>query len=168
MNKKLLLEFFAGKQNNTLTTRREFAAGRALLWDCYTKSELLDQWFSPKPLTTLTKSMDFREGGHWQYVMLEPDGTPYWGRLDYLAICPVENYTALDGFCDEKGNLNPQLPRANWEVSFQEVDGNAIVQTVVTYKSLSDLEAVMNMGMEQGMMSTLEKLDELLITLKTS
>jgi uncharacterized protein YndB with AHSA1/START domain len=168
MTNKLLFEFLADKQNNTLTIRREFAASPALVWDCYTKSELLDQWFSPKPLTTRTKSMDFREGGHWHYVMLEPNGAAYWSRLDYLTIRPVENYTALDGFCDEEGYLDPQLPRASWEVSVREFDDNSIVQTVVTYKSISDLETVMQMGMEQGIMSTLEKLDELLIILKSS
>jgi hypothetical protein len=40
------------------------------------------------------------------------------------------------------------------------------VETIVTYKSLSDLETVIQMGMEQGMMATLEKLDQLLLTLK--
>jgi len=40
-----------------------------------------------------------------------------------------------------------------------------MVETVVTYKSLTDLEMVVQMGMEQGMMSTLEKLDGLLLKL---
>ena len=58
MNSNLLFDFIANKENNTLTIRREFAAKRQLVWDCHTKSELLDRWFAPKPLTTKTKSMD--------------------------------------------------------------------------------------------------------------
>ena len=65
MNNPLLFNFLVNKENNTLTITREFAAPRQLVWDCYTKCELLDQWFAPKPLSAKTKSMDFRNGGHW-------------------------------------------------------------------------------------------------------
>jgi hypothetical protein len=39
------------------------------------------------------------------------------------------------------------------------------VETIVKYDSLNDLKTVINMGMEQGMLSTMEKLDELLLTI---
>lgn len=165
MKPNLQFDFIVDKQNNTLTVKREFAANRQLVWDCYTKSELLDRWFAPKPLSTKTKSMDFSNGGHWHYAMVEPNGTEYWGLTEYTEIQPIDYYKALDAFSDPEGNINAELPRANWKVSFQDLGENAIVQTVVTYKSLSDLETVINMGMEEGMLSTLERLDDLLIAL---
>ncbi|AYB35338.1 SRPBCC family protein [Chryseolinea soli] len=165
MKLNLQFDFLVDKAKNTITLRREFAAHRQLVWDAHTKSELLDQWFAPRPLTVKTKSMDFRDGGHWHYVMVEPSGSEYWGRLDYLKIRPIDNYTALDGFSDASGNINPDLPRAQWDVSFQDLAKHALVQTIVTYKSLADLETVIKMGMEQGMTSTLERLDDLLLTL---
>ena len=162
MNANLQFDFIANRENNTLTINREFAAKRQLVWDCYTKSELLDQWFAPKPLTTKTKSMDFREGGHWHYAMIEPDGKEYWGYTEYVSIKPIDNYTALDAFCDESGEINTDLPRAKWNVSFEDRGEHALVNTVVTFDSLQDLETVIQMGMEEGMTLTLEKLDELL------
>ncbi|WP_212005162.1 SRPBCC domain-containing protein [Chitinophaga sp. HK235] len=165
MKHNLQFDFLVDKKKNTLTIRREFLADRELVWDCYTKSELLDKWFAPKPLTTKTKSMDFRENGHWHYAMVEPNGTEYWGWTDYVKIKPIDYYTSLDAFCDAEGVINENLPRAEWLVTFTDKDENAIVETVVTYKSLSDLEAVVQMGMEQGMIATLEKLDELLSTI---
>lgn len=165
MKNRLQFDFLADKEKNTLTIKREFAANRQLVWDCYTKSELLNQWFAPHPFTTKTKSMDFKEGGYWLYAMVEPDGKEYWGRMDYLKINPIESYSGLDAFSDENGTLNPDLPRANWDVTFQELDENALVQTVVTYKSLADLETVIQMGMEEGLTSTLERLDALLLEL---
>lgn len=166
MKPELQFDFIADKQKNTLTIRREFLANKKLVWDCYTKSELLDKWFAPAPLTTKTKSMDFREGGHWHYAMIEPSGTEYWGWTDYLTIKPAEFYTALDAFSNAAGEINKDLPRAEWLVSFSDKGENSLVETVVTYKSLADLETVIQMGMEQGMKSTLEKLDELLSTIK--
>lgn len=163
---KLQFDFLADKDHNTLTIRREFAAGRPLVWDCYTKAELLNQWFAPKPFTTKTKSMEFRPGGHWHYAMIDPaTGNEYWGWTEYLTINPIDAYTSLDAFSNEAGDINSELPRANWVVTFNDKGDNTVVETVVTYASLADLETVIHMGMEQGMMSTLERLDELLAKL---
>lgn len=162
MKNNLLFDFVVDKEKNTLTIKREFVAPRQLVWDAHTKSELLNQWFAPKPMTTKTKSMDFSEGGHWIYAMIEPNGTEYWGRMDYIKINPIESYTGLDGFCDNNGELNPDLPRASWDVQFKDMGEHSIVENVVTYNSLNDIKTVINMGMEEGMKSTLERLDDLL------
>jgi len=158
-------DFLVDKEKNTITIKREFAAKRQLVWDCYTKSELLDQWFSPKPLTTKTKFMDFSEGGHWLYAMVDPNGQEYWGRMDYQTIQPIDSYTSLDGFCDDTGALNPELPRAEWNVTFSDVAAHTVVETVVSYTSPEALQQVVQMGLKEGLTSTLERLDELLLTL---
>lgn len=162
----LQFDFLVDKKENTLTIRREFNAERQLVWDCYTKSELLDLWFAPKPLTTKTKSMNFKNGGHWHYAMIEPNGTMYWGWTEYVNIYPIDSYETLDAFSNENGDINTDLPRARWTVKFSDNVETTLVETTVKYASLADLETVINMGMQAGMMSTLEKLDELLLTLK--
>lgn len=168
MNSNLLFDFIANKENNTLTIRREFAAKRQLVWDCHTKSELLDRWFAPKPLTTKTKSMDFRAGGHWHYAMVDPsNGAEYWGWTEYTSVSPIDRYTTLDAFSNEAGEINAKLPRANWVVTFTDKGEHTVVENVVTYASLTDLETVMQMGMQEGMISTLERLDDLLKTLNS-
>jgi len=166
MNSHLQFDFIIDKEKKTLTVRREFLAGRQLVWDCYTQIELLNQWFAPAPLTTKTKSMEFRDGGHWHYAMVEPNGTEYWGYTEYVKINPIDFYTALDAFSNEAGEINSDLPRAEWLVTFTDKEENTLVETVVTYKSLADLETTVQMGMEEGMTSTLEKLDQLLVNLK--
>jgi len=164
MKSDMQFDFLVDREKSTITTIREFVARRPRVWACYTRAELLDQWFSPKPLTTKTKTMDFREGGFWLYAMIDPGGGEFWGRLDYLKIRPIEAFTALDGFCDATGALNPHLPRSNWDVSFSEARDNCIVRTIVTYKSAADIDTVIGMGLEAGLASTMEKLDELLLT----
>jgi uncharacterized protein YndB with AHSA1/START domain len=165
MKAELQFDFLVDKEKNTITIKREFAAQRQLVWDCYTKSELLDRWFAPKPLTTKTKFMDFSEGGHWHYAMVEPNGQEYWGRMDYQTIQPTDNYTSLDGFCDDTGALNPELPRSNWNVSFSDMRTHTLVTTVVSYTSSEALQQVIKMGLKEGLTSTLERLDELLLVL---
>jgi len=165
MKADVQFDFLVDKEKNTITIKRQFAAKRQLVWDCYTKSELLDRWFAPKPLTTKTKFMDFSEGGHWHYAMVEPNGQEYWGRMDYQTIQRVNNYTSLDGFCDDTGALNPALPRSKWNVTFSDVVTHTLVATVVSYTSSEALQQVVNMGLKEGLISTLERLDELLLTL---
>ena len=110
--------------------------------------------------------MSFKEGGYWHYAMVDPEGQEFWARMDYTKINPIDGYSLLDGFCDEKGELNPNLPRATWIATFTDLNQHTLVQTVVTYKSLAELETVINMGMKEGLTATLENLDELLLTLK--
>jgi uncharacterized protein YndB with AHSA1/START domain len=165
MSANLQFDFLVDRQANTITVRREFAAKRQLVWDCYTRSELLDRWFAPKPLTTRTKFMDFREGGYWHYAMIMPDGTEYWSRQDYVSIQPIERYSARDGFTDETGEVNPDLPQSDQDLTFRELGDHTLVETIVTYPTLNDLEKVIKMGIQEGLASTLERLDELLPTL---
>ena len=160
-------DFKADKENHTLTISREFAADRQLVWDCHTKSELLDQWFAPKPLTTKTKHMEFRDGGYWHYAMVTPEGDAFWNRLDYVSIHPTTDYTARDGFSDAAGTVNPDMPRSDWTVRFADASGRTIVTTVVVYASGEDLQKSIDMGLEAGMASTLDRLDELLPRLTT-
>jgi uncharacterized protein YndB with AHSA1/START domain len=165
MKAELQFDFLVDKEKSTLTVRREFAAKRQLVWDCHTKSELLDRWFAPKPLTTRTSHMEFKEGGYWHYAMLMPDGQAFWSRLDYQTIDPIDGYTALDGFCDEAGIVNAEMPRATWDVVFTDASGHTLVTTSIQYDSPDDVEKVMAMGMKEGLASTLERLDELLVVL---
>jgi uncharacterized protein YndB with AHSA1/START domain len=165
MKTELRFDFIVDKGRSSITVEREFAAKRQLVWDCYTKRELLDRWFAPKPLTTKTKHMEFRDGGYWHYAMLTPEGQAFWSRLDYLTINAIDDYSALDGFCDEAGTVNPELPRARWKVSFTDVRERTLVTTIVLYNSPDDVKKVIDMGLKEGLASTLERLDELLIAM---
>ncbi|GLQ90766.1 SRPBCC family protein [Dyella flagellata] len=165
MTADLRFDFIADKEKHSITVKREFAAGRQLVWDCHTKRELLDRWFAPKPLTTKTKHMEFKEGGYWHYAMITPEGESFWNRLDYQAIRPIDGYIALDGFCDESGVVNPDMPRSRWSVAFSDAQERTLVTTVVQYNSAEDVQKVIDMGLKDGMASTLERLDELLLTI---
>ncbi|MDZ7624970.1 MAG: SRPBCC domain-containing protein [Ignavibacteriaceae bacterium] len=62
------MDFIVDKQNNKVKVTREFAAPLSKVWAAWTQSELLDQWWAPKPWKAKTKEMEFKEGGHWLYV----------------------------------------------------------------------------------------------------
>src|SRR5690554_6669975 len=111
MKKQLLFDFSVDKENNAIQVQREFEGGLPLVWRAWTTPELLDQWWGPKPWRAETKSMDFREGGHWLYAMAGPEGEKHWAKADYITIKQEELIRARDGFCDENGVLDPRLPQ---------------------------------------------------------
>ena len=75
----------------------------------------------------------------------------------------IDSYAALDGFCDEAGNVNPDLPRSRLDVTFTDANERTLVTTVVQYNAAEDVQKVIDMGLKDGLTSTLERLDELLL-----
>ena len=162
MTAGLPLSITADTQMHQLVVRRGFDAPKALVWDCYTKADLLDQWFAPEPMTAKTKTMEFREGGHWHFAMVAPDGTKYWARFDYETIDPIVSYRARDTFSNPEGEVDDSLPLSIWDVTFADQAPGTLVQIVVAYDSAEAMQHLRDMGMEQGLKATLNSLDHLL------
>lgn len=160
MNRAILFNFNVDKANNQIKVERSFNAPLDLVWSAWTEAEILDQWWAPKPWTAQTKSMDFREGGHWIYAMVSPEGEKHWAKVDYLKIIPQEFFSALDGFCDEDGNHNTSLPRNKWENSFTGQGEETIVNILLSFDTLEDLEKIIEMGFKEGFTAGLENLDQ--------
>jgi len=166
MSKNLAFDFSVDKKNNTITVKREFAAEVSLVWDAYTKSEILDQWWAPKPWKARTKTMDFRDGGHWHYAMVGPAGEEHWSWAGYKNVKAGKSFTGLDAFADADGNINKEMPQSQWEVSFTDKGEITLVELFITYPDLAQLEATINMGFKEGLGMAMENLDELLPSLK--
>ncbi len=160
MNSNLLFDFSVNKENNTIHVTRDFAAHVSLVWDAWTKPELLDLWWAPKPYQTKTKSMDFKEGGTWLYCMVSPENEVHWCKLDYQKIENQKSYSGLDGFCDENGKLNTEFPRSLWNNEFSAVGEHARVNITIQYDSLEDLEKIISFGFKEGFAMAMENLDQ--------
>jgi len=166
MSNILDFDFSVDKEKNTITVKREFAADLPLVWDAFTTKEILDQWWAPKPWKAQTKSMDFKEGGRRLYAMVGPQGEEHWAIFDYKKIEKQKMFSGLDGFTDSNGVMNPQMPRSHWEVRFTDKKDLTLVEMVITYDDLAQLEAFINMGFKEGFTIALQGLVELLPSLK--
>ena len=165
MSHNLAFDFSVDKENNTIRVKREFAAERPLVWDAYTKPEILDQWWAPKPLISVTKYMDFRVGGRRFYAMVSPDGAEIgWQIFEYTSITPKSNFKCLSVFADK--DETPHLPGANWDLTFSEQNGITKVSISIYFESLEELGKMIEMGFKEGFTLTLNELTRLLKTLK--
>lgn len=145
-----------------IVVERVFAAKRDRVWNAFTDNKILEKWFAPKPWTAGTETFEFSEGGHWHYYMQSPEGQKHWGMTTYQQIQPQDFFTAHDGFCDESGVINPDMPQMNWHTAFADAGENTKVIVTLTFETLEALHATVKMGFEQGYAMSHKNLDELL------
>ena len=160
------MEFIVDKETKTVSITKEFDAERDLVWDAYTKPELLDQWWAPKPFTSRTKVMEFREGGRRFYAMVSPEGAERWVLQKYNSITPKTNFKFFNAFADENENLD--LPGSDWDLNFSEQNGTTRVSISIYNESLERLERMIEFGFREGTEVQLKNLEELLKKLSTN
>lgn len=159
----LFNDFIVDKATQTVTINREFDAELSLVWDAFTKQEILDQWWAPKPWISRTKHMNFEVGGRRFYAMVSPEGQEHWSLEQYLEITPKTFFKKLNAFAD--ADENPQLPGSEWSLHFSEADGKTRLSVVIWNESLERMEKMIEMGFQGGFTMTLAYLKELLVTL---
>jgi uncharacterized protein YndB with AHSA1/START domain len=163
MNNNLLFDFTVDKAAKKVFITREFDAGLSLVWDAFTKAELLDQWVAPKPWTSRTKYMDFKVGGKRFYAMVSPDGQERWAIQKYTSISPKTNFKMFNAFADE--NENPQLPGSDWDYTFSEQNGKTTVHITIYNESLERMEKMIEMGFTEGFKMSMVNLENVLAAL---
>lgn len=162
MNNNLQSDFIVDKASKTVVINREFAAELSLVWDAFTKAELLDQWVAPKPWTSKTKYMNFEVGGKRFYAMVSPEGFEHWAIQEYTSITPKTNFKMFNAFADK--DENPQLPGSDWDYKFSEQNGNTNVCITIYNESLERMEKMIEMGFKEGFTMSMENLEKLLET----
>ncbi|MFI5153211.1 MAG: SRPBCC domain-containing protein [Chitinophagales bacterium] len=163
MKNSLLFDFTVDKTKKTVFVNREFDAGLSQVWDAFTKQEILDQWWAPKPYTSKTKFMNFEVGGRRFWAMVSPDGQERWSIHKYISISPKTHFKTLNAFADK--DENPELPGSDWDFNFSEQNGTTTVSITIYNESLARMEKMIEMGFQEGFTMCLEQIDELL-TLK--
>ncbi len=159
----LLFDFTVDKTTKTVSITREFAADLSLVWDAFTKQEILDQWWAPKPWESKTKIMDFEVGGRRFYAMVSPEGQEHWSIQKFTSISPTSNFKMLNAFA--VADENPELPASEWDLSFSEQNGTTKVSITIYNESLERMEKMVEMGFQGGFTMTLNYLENLLTTL---
>jgi uncharacterized protein YndB with AHSA1/START domain len=159
----LLFDFTLDKLQKKAFINREFDADLPLVWDAFTKKEILDQWWAPKPWSSKTKVMNFEPGGRRFYAMVSPEGQEHWSIQKYTSISPKTNFQFLNAFADE--NENPQLPGSEWDLTFSEKNGRTKVSVTIYNESLERMEKMIEMGFKEGFTATLKSLEGLLASM---
>jgi len=134
---------------------RVFDAPRHLVWDAFSKPELLRRWFGPRGWSLVVCEVDLRVGGGFRFVLRGPDGTEMGMRGVYRELVPPERSVHAESFDDYPGE---SLVTA----VFVEQGGKTTLTATVLYSSKEVRDAVILSGMEHGAAESYDKLAELL------
>jgi uncharacterized protein YndB with AHSA1/START domain len=135
---------------------RSFNAPRALVFDAWTKPELLKGWFGPRAWQLVDCEIDLRVGGQWHYMMEGPEGATMNMRGEYRELNAPESLVSTESF-DEF----PAPPSLDTMV-LTEKDGLTTVTVTTLYDSKETRDGMIQSGMEAGAAESFERLDELL------
>jgi uncharacterized protein YndB with AHSA1/START domain len=155
----LLFDFTVDRATKTIHITREFAADPDLVWDAFTKAEILDQWYGPKPYRVRTKEMDFREGGRWLYAMVSPENAEHWSLVEYIKIQPKSSFSTRNTFADENGNQRTAA-FSLVKNTFTPGEGITTLHVEKVFDDLATLEMMATGGFKEGTIAQLGNLDK--------
>jgi uncharacterized protein YndB with AHSA1/START domain len=140
---------------------RVFDAPRAMVYDAFTKCELLRRWFGPRGWTLSVCEGDFKVGGGWRFVLRGPDGSEMGMRGKIREMVRPERLVHLETFDDYPGE-------SLVTTTFVEKAGKTTITVNVLYESKQVRDAVVKSGMEHGAAETYDRLAEYLATNATT
>jgi uncharacterized protein YndB with AHSA1/START domain len=150
------------RSERELVTTRTFDGAARLVFEAWTRPELLRRWWAPRSfgVSLLACEVDARTGGTYRLVFGH-DGSPpmeFFGR--YLEVTP---HSRLVWTNEEGGDGGPVTT-----VTFEEQAGKTLLVMRELYPSKEALDAAIASGSTSGMGETFEQLDEVLAELGAS
>src|SRR5215468_460206 len=150
------------KSERELVVTRTFNTPARIVFEAWTKPELLKRWWAPKSfgISFLSCEADVRTGGTYRFVFGHGDSKPmeFFGR--YIEVTP---YSRLVWTNEEGGDGG-----AVTTVTFEEKGGKTLLVMHDLYPSKEALDGAIASGSTGGTWETFEQLDELLVTLVPS
>jgi uncharacterized protein YndB with AHSA1/START domain len=137
---------------------RVFDAPRQMVFDAFSKPELLKRWFGPRGWSLVVCEVDFKVGGGFRFVLRGPDGRDMGMRGVYREIAAPERSVHMESFDDYPGE-------SQVTAVFTEHEGKTTLTATVLYPSKEVRDIVIKSGMEHGAAESYDKLAELLASI---
>ncbi len=141
---------------------RTFDAPPELVLRAWTDPELVVQWLGPRRLKMRIEEWDARHGGAWRYIHIDEDGSEYAFRVVFHGTPSVDGIVQTFEFEGAPGHV--QLDT----VSFEQVGGTTLAHFNTLFQTVEARDAMLEHGMAEGWNESLERLDELLASMKTN
>ncbi|RSN65904.1 activator of HSP90 ATPase [Amycolatopsis sp. WAC 04182] len=139
---------------------RSFDAPRVLVFDAWTKPELVRRWFGPRDWEVVECEIDLRVGGRWRYRLHHGDGKEMLLQGVYQEIDRPERLVSLE----TNEGCDASEGQALATLTLVERDGVTTLTQVVRYGSKRIRDAVLESGMERGVGEGFDKLAESMAT----
>ena len=146
----------------TMTITAEFDGGAERIWEMWSDPRQLERWWGPPSFPATFVDHDLSVGGRAAYFMTGPEGEKFHGWWRIEEVEPPTRLRFEDGFADDEGKPNDELPKTIATVTIAEADGATTMSIESKFSGREAMEQVIEMGAEQGMTEALGQIDALL------
>jgi uncharacterized protein YndB with AHSA1/START domain len=150
-------------KSRTMTLDAEFHASPERVWQLWVDPRQLERWWGPPTYPATVDTHDLRPGGQVQYHMTGTEGDKPRGLWYVDEVQPPYRLVFRDGFANEDGTSNTELPMTTVQVSIQDIGGGTTRMSIETeFPSVEAMEQLAAMGMEEGLTQAVSQIDAIL------
>lgn len=147
----------------TMTVEAEFDASPQRVWQLWADPRQLERWWGPPTYPATVTSHDLTPGGRVEYHMTGPEGDRPRGYWEIVQADAPHSLVFRDGFANDDGMPNPELPVITAEVSIEAIDeGRTRMSIVSIFESTEAMDQVIAMGIEEGMTQAVGQIDAII------
>jgi len=146
----------------TMTITADLDATVERSWQLWADPRQLERWWGPPTYPATFVDHDLVPGGRVSYFMTGPDGDKFYGYWDVVTTDPPRRLEVKDGFADDAGAPNPDLPITGMVVTLTEGGRGTLMTIVSTFPSVEAMEQMITMGMQEGMTQAMGQIDGIL------
>jgi uncharacterized protein YndB with AHSA1/START domain len=148
--------------SQTLTLVADFDAPPDRVWQLWADPRQLERWWGPPTYPATVDGHDLTLGGDVTYFMTGPEGDRHRGYWRITAIDPPKSLEFVDGFANDDGTPNTDMPTTNIVMQLTDHDGGTRMELRSVYDSREQMEEMLNMGMAEGLRESVGQIDALL------
>jgi uncharacterized protein YndB with AHSA1/START domain len=147
----------------TMTIVAEFDASPERVWQLWADPRQLERWWGPPTYPATFTRHDLSPGSRVDYHMTGPEGDQPRGYWDIVETDAPHRLVFRDGFANDDGTPNPDLPITEARVTIEEIgDGRTRMSIESHFPSHDALEQILAMGMEEGLTQAVGQIDAIL------
>jgi uncharacterized protein YndB with AHSA1/START domain len=146
----------------TMVVTAEFNAPIERVWQLWADPRQLERWWGPPTYPATFVDHNLVPGGTATYFMTGPEGDKPHGWWRVLAVDAPHSFEVEDGFADDTGAPNPDLPVTTMRVVLAEEDGVTRVVITSTFPSIEAMEQLISMGVDEGLREAMGQMDAIL------
>ena len=148
----------------TMTLTAEFEATPERVWQLWADPRQLERWWGPPAFPATFTKHDLAPGSHVEYYMTTPEGETPRGYWDIVEAEPPRYLNIQDGFANEDGTNNDEMPGpGGMNVTIEPVgDGRTRMTIESIFPDTATMEQLLAMGQEEGMTEAVGQIDAIL------
>ena len=144
----------------TMTVELDTSVERA--WQLWADPRQLERWWGPPGYPATFVDHRLEPGAESRYYMTTPEGEKFYGWWEVISVDPPRRLEVKDGFGDDTGKRNEDMPAGRMIVTLDQRDGKTVMDITSHFTSLDAMNQLLEMGQEEGMVQALGQIEAIL------